>query len=89
LGAKRLEATQHAALAHDAPGALTFGKPGERSQAKIFDLEQGADLPSCAIGNDERARLCERLQPGGEVRGLADDRLLLRRAFADQIADDH
>ena len=29
------------------------------------------------------------MQPGGEVRRLADDRLFLRRAFADQIADDH
>ena len=27
--------------------------------------------------------------PGGEVRRLTDDRLLLRRAFADQVADDH
>ena len=27
--------------------------------------------------------------PGGEVRRLTDDRLVLRRAFADQIADDH
>ena len=29
------------------------------------------------------------MQPGGEVRGFADDRLFLRRALADQIADDH
>ena len=29
------------------------------------------------------------LQPGGEVWRLADDRLFLRRAFADQIADDY
>ena len=29
------------------------------------------------------------MQPGGEVRRFTDDRLLLRRAFADQIADDH
>jgi hypothetical protein len=27
------------------------------------------------------------LQPGGEVRRCADDRLLLRRAFADQLSD--
>ena len=30
FGAKRLKATQHAALADDAPDALPFGKPGER-----------------------------------------------------------
>ena len=33
------------------------------------------------------ARLGERLQPGREVRGLADHRLLPRRALADQVAD--
>ena len=34
-------------------------------------------------------RRSERLQPRREIRGLADDRLFLRRALADQIADDH
>jgi hypothetical protein len=29
------------------------------------------------------------LQTGGEVGRFADDRLFLRRALADQIADDH
>jgi hypothetical protein len=29
------------------------------------------------------------LQPGRQVRGLADDRLFLGRADADQVADDH
>src|SRR5262245_43539624 len=38
FGAKGLEATQHAALADDTPGALWFGKPGERQPAEIFDL---------------------------------------------------
>ena len=32
-------------------------------------------------------RLGKRLQPGGEVRRLADDRVLLRGTLADQIAD--
>jgi hypothetical protein len=38
---------------------------------------------------DDRVRLGQRLQPGGEVRRLTVDRLFLRRAFPDQIADDH
>jgi len=29
------------------------------------------------------------LQPGGEVRRFTDNRLLLSRTLADQIADDH
>ena len=52
-------------------------------------LEEIADQPARARGDDDRVRLGQGLQPGGEVRRLADDRLLLRRAFADQIADDH
>ena len=35
------------------------------------------------------ARRSERLQPRGEIGRLADDRLFLRRALADQVADDH
>jgi hypothetical protein len=41
------------------------------------------------VGDDDRARIGECLQPGGEVRRLADHRLFLRRALADQIADHH
>ena len=57
--------------------------------AEIAVLEEIADQPARAGGDDDRVRLGQGLQPGGEVRRLADDRLLLRRAFADQIADDH
>jgi len=42
-----------------------------------------------ARGDDDRVRLGQSLQPGGEVWGFADDGLLLGRAFADQIADDN
>src|SRR5215467_11158805 len=87
FGAKGLEATKHAALADDPPGALRFGKPREHPQPNIFDLEQGADLPSRAIGDDERVWLRECLQPGGKVGRLANDPALLRRPRADQIAD--
>ena len=69
------------------PGALRFGKPGERPHPKIFDLEQLADLPSGAIGDDERARLGKSLQPGRKVGCLPDDATLLRRTGSNQIAD--
>jgi DHA2 family multidrug resistance protein len=69
------------------PGALRFGKPGERPHPKIFDLEQLADLPSRTIGDDERARFGEALQPGRKVGCLADDATLLRRTRSNQIAD--
>ena len=57
--------------------------------AEIAVLEEIADQPARALGDDDRVRLGQGLQPGGEVGRLADDALLLRRAFADQIADDH
>jgi hypothetical protein len=56
---------------------------------EIAALEQIADQPAGAGGDDHRVRLGQGLQPGGEVRGFADNRVLLRRAFADQIADHH
>ena len=46
-------------------------------------------MPPRSLGDEDRVRLGQILQPGGEVRRLTDDRLLLCRAFADQIADDH
>ncbi len=85
--AQRLEAAQDAALADDAPGALRLGEAGERPAPKIRDLEEGADLPPRALGDDKRIRRGECLKPCGEVRCLADDTAFLRRARADQIAD--
>jgi len=55
---------------------------------EILDLEQCADLPAGALGNNERARLGQHLQPGRQVRRLADDPAFLRRAGTDQVADD-
>ena len=66
---------------------LRLGKAGERLRPEIGELEQPADLPARALGDDERVRRGQRLQPGGEVRRLADDPALLRRTRADQIAD--
>ena len=57
LRAQRLEAAQDAAFADHAPGALRLGKTGERLRPEILDLEERADLPSRALGDDERARL--------------------------------
>ncbi len=54
---------------------------------EILDLEQRADLPARALGNDERPWLGEHLQPGGQVRGLTDYAALLCGTRADQIAD--
>ena len=88
-GAQRLEAAERAVLGQHAPGALRLGKALQRLRPEIHDLEPRADLPARALGNHDGVRLGQRLQAGGEVGRFADDRLLLRRAGADQIADHH
>src|SRR5262249_16957391 len=57
--------------------------------AEIAILEEIADQPPRARRDNHCVRLGQGLQPGGEVRRLTDDRLLLRWACADQIPDDH
>jgi hypothetical protein len=44
-------------LADHPPGALRFGKTRQRLRPEIIKLEQGADLPPGALGNDDCARL--------------------------------
>ena len=51
-------------------------------------VEQARDQPLRNLGDNHRARLGERLQPRCKVGRVADDRFLLRRTFADQVADD-
>src|SRR5687767_14128301 len=84
LRPQSLEAAQHPTFADHAPGALRCGEAGERPRPEILDLEQGADLPSRALGNDERARWGQRLQPSSEVRRLANNPAFLRGTRADQ-----
>ena len=85
--AQGLEAAQHRRSRQDPPGALRLGEAGKRLRAEICELEQPADLPARRFADDQRIGCGQRLQPGGEVRRLADDAALLCRALADQIAD--
>ena len=68
---------------------MRFGKPGERLRPEILNLEQRANLPTGALGDDHRIGCSQRLEPGGEVRRLTNDRLLLRGTCPNQITDDH
>ena len=87
--AQRLEPALHRARTQHLPSRHRRGDALDLDGAEIAVLEEIADQPARARGDDDRVRLGQGLQPGGEVRRFADDRLLLRRAFADQIADDH
>ena len=85
---QRLEPARDGARTQHLPGRHRRGDALDLDGAEIAVLEEIADQPARARGDDDRVRLGQGLQPGGEVRRFADDRLLLRRAFADQIADD-
>ena len=87
LAVQRLEAALGATLAFDPPGGERLGEALEALRAEVGQLEQPADQPARRLADHDAARLGERLQPGREVRRLADHRLLLRRALADQLAD--
>jgi hypothetical protein len=64
-------------------GTLSHGGSGHRIASPL----EPADLPARRFGDDQRIRRGQGLQPGGKVRGLADDPALLRRAFANQVAN--
>src|SRR5215831_14378755 len=87
--AQRLEPARDDAWAQHLPDRHRTGNAFDLDGAEILVFEQIANQPACARGNDDGIWLGQRLQPGGEVWRLADNRLFLRRAVADQIAHDH
>ena len=68
---------------------MRLGKAGEFSRPEVFEIEQLANLLSCAGGNDQTARYSKRLQPRCQVWRHADHRLFLCRTLADQVTDDY
>ena len=88
LAVQRLEPAFGPTLTFDPPGRERLGEALEPPRAEIDQLEQPADQPAGRLADHDAARRGERLQPGRQVRRLADHRLLLCRALADQLADD-
>jgi len=87
--AQCLEPARDDARTQHLPGRHRRGEALDLDGAEIPVFEELADQPARYRANDDRVGLGQGLQTGGEVRCFADDRLLLRRAFADQIADHH
>src|SRR6516162_6321 len=87
--AQGLEPARDPARTQYLPRRHRLGDALDLDGAQIAILEEIADQPARARRDHYGIRLGQGLQPGGEVRGFADDRLFLRRALADQIADDH
>ena len=77
----------YGAFAHDAPSGNRRRKTLELTLSEVDRFEQPGGEPPRAFRHDDAVGLGEGLQPGGEIGRLADDGLLLRGAFADEIAD--
>jgi hypothetical protein len=83
-----LEPARDGTRTQDLPGRHRRGDALDLNRPEVTVLEEIADQPACARGDHDRFGLGQGLQTGGKVWRFADDRLFLRRAFADQIADD-
>lgn len=75
-----------------AEGAVGPHRPGEAlglDLAQIGALEQVADEPARRGRDHDAVGLGQGLEPGGQVRRLADHGLLPCRAAAEQVAHHH
>jgi hypothetical protein len=87
--AQRLEPALGPALAQYPRGLDRRRQTFDLDRPEILIVEQAAGQPPRARPDHHGPRCRQRLQPCCKVRRLADHRLLLRRAFADQIAHHH
>jgi hypothetical protein len=87
LPVQGLETALGGAVTQHPPGPDRLVEPLEIAAPEILELEQAAHQASTPRVDDDPARCGQRLQSGGPVRRLADHRLLLRSALADQVAD--
>ena len=85
---QRLEAAFHRTRPQRRPGPHRPGDALEVLRPEVLKLEQIAEKPSRALGDDDPVRLGDALQARRKVRRLADDAALLRLARSDQVADD-
>src|SRR6516164_7225081 len=86
--ARRLEPAFRCSDTFGREGFDRLGETLHRLPAEGAQPEQVADQAAGGAGEDDLPGFRQSLQACGEVWGLADHRLLLRRALADQIADD-
>jgi hypothetical protein len=86
--ARRLEAALRHGDVFDHEGLDWLGKALGCLPAEVAQPEQIADEAASGAGEDDLPGFRKRLQARREIGGLTCDRLLLRRALADQIADD-
>ena len=83
----RFEAALGCRHPRDRPGLDRLGETLDLVPAERAQLEPIANQPARGRGDHHRGGLGQRLQSRGQVRRLADHRLLLCGTFADEIAD--
>ena len=86
---QRFEAAFRRTRPQRRPGSRRQGDALEVPGPEVLQLEQIAEQFSRALGDDDRVRFGDRLQPRREVRRVADDTALLRLSRSQKIADDH
>src|SRR5947209_8144320 len=74
---QRFEAAVYRERPQRGPGAYRHGYALQVLRTEIAQLEQAAEQPARAVGDDDHAGLGDPLQPRRKVRRLADDRALL------------
>lgn len=84
---RRLEAADVLGFPQDGPRGNWRIEAFERLRPKRLQLESAAEQPPRRLCDHDAPWLGQRLQPRGQVGRIADDRLLLRRALPDEIAD--
>ena len=83
-----IEAAFHRTRAECRPGSRRAFETLEILSAEILKLEEIAEKPSRALGDDDHAWLGDRLKARCEVRRVTNDAALLRVPRSDQVADD-
>ena len=76
-------------LAQHPPSPDRSGKTLHGRGAKTIVLEEPTCEPARGFGDDNRVRLRQSLQPGGEMGRGPDEHLVLCRSFADEVAYHH
>jgi hypothetical protein len=84
---RRLEPAVALGYTERRPGLDRLGEPLDLMPSEIAQAKAVAEQPSRRRRQNHAAGLRKALQPHGEIRGVADHRLLLSRPFTYEIAD--
>src|SRR5258707_7350170 len=87
--AQGLEAAIDRARTDDSPDRHRVAEACDGHAAESEILEEATDGAAGAAVDDHRIRLGQRLKPRGQIGGLTDHLMSLRRALPDEITDDH